>query len=104
MEPGASNNPPDPHNNLLFVAAWWRGFKALLSRCVPFSLIDAGRTSLPTCKKTGRHNIAGRMITEAVSKSPWGSGLVNTDKGSDDRLAHHNLLISYEVYTHLQPY
>eukprot|EP00983_Pelagomonas_calceolata_P123322 1160994-Pelagomonas_calceolata.AAC.16 len=23
MEPGASNNPPDPHQNLLFVAPWW---------------------------------------------------------------------------------
>eukprot|EP00983_Pelagomonas_calceolata_P011470 370569-Pelagomonas_calceolata.AAC.1 len=32
MEPGASNNPLDPHKNLLFVAPWWRGFKALLSQ------------------------------------------------------------------------
>eukprot|EP00983_Pelagomonas_calceolata_P014432 459925-Pelagomonas_calceolata.AAC.1 len=45
MEPGASNNPPDPHQNLLFVALWWRGFKALLNRCAPFSLIDVGRAS-----------------------------------------------------------
>eukprot|EP00983_Pelagomonas_calceolata_P003178 104214-Pelagomonas_calceolata.AAC.1 len=25
MEPGASNDPPNPHQNLLFVAPWWRG-------------------------------------------------------------------------------
>eukprot|EP00983_Pelagomonas_calceolata_P090219 1157393-Pelagomonas_calceolata.AAC.9 len=45
MEPGASNDPPDPHQHLLFVALWWRGFKALLSQCVPFSLIGVGRVS-----------------------------------------------------------
>eukprot|EP00983_Pelagomonas_calceolata_P119987 1160657-Pelagomonas_calceolata.AAC.7 len=45
MEPGASNNPPDSHYNLLFVASWWRGLKTLLSQCVPFSLIDVGRVS-----------------------------------------------------------
>eukprot|EP00983_Pelagomonas_calceolata_P076315 1153376-Pelagomonas_calceolata.AAC.3 len=45
MEPGASNNPPDPQYNILFVASWWRGFKALLSQCVPFSLIDVGKAS-----------------------------------------------------------
>eukprot|EP00983_Pelagomonas_calceolata_P057611 1145147-Pelagomonas_calceolata.AAC.3 len=45
MEPGASNNPPDPHWGILFVALWWRGFKALLSQYVPFSLIDVGRVS-----------------------------------------------------------
>eukprot|EP00983_Pelagomonas_calceolata_P024680 777136-Pelagomonas_calceolata.AAC.1 len=43
--------------------------------------------------KTGHQNVAGRMITLAVSKSPWGSGLVNIDIGSDDRLAQHNLQI-----------
>eukprot|EP00983_Pelagomonas_calceolata_P053890 1143479-Pelagomonas_calceolata.AAC.1 len=36
--------------------------------------------------KTERHNIAGRMIIKALSKSPWGAGLVTTDIGSDDRL------------------
>eukprot|EP00983_Pelagomonas_calceolata_P017363 544738-Pelagomonas_calceolata.AAC.6 len=45
MEPGAFSNPQDPHWNLIFVASWWRGFKALLSQCVPFSLIDVGRVS-----------------------------------------------------------
>eukprot|EP00983_Pelagomonas_calceolata_P046365 1140119-Pelagomonas_calceolata.AAC.1 len=29
------------------------------------------------------------MIIKALSKSPWGAGLVNTDIGSDDRLAQH---------------
>eukprot|EP00983_Pelagomonas_calceolata_P017961 562990-Pelagomonas_calceolata.AAC.1 len=33
------------------------------------------------------------MIIKALSKSPWGAGLVNTDIGSDDRLAQHNLQI-----------
>eukprot|EP00983_Pelagomonas_calceolata_P084257 1156321-Pelagomonas_calceolata.AAC.3 len=33
------------------------------------------------------------MITKALSKSPWGAGLGNTDIGSDDRLALHNLQI-----------
>eukprot|EP00983_Pelagomonas_calceolata_P131039 1161738-Pelagomonas_calceolata.AAC.6 len=35
----------------------------------------------------------GRLIIEALSESPWGAGLVNTDIGSDDRLAQHNLQI-----------
>eukprot|EP00983_Pelagomonas_calceolata_P027100 852162-Pelagomonas_calceolata.AAC.1 len=43
--------------------------------------------------KTERHSVAGRMIIRALSKSPWGAGLVNTDIGSDDRLAQHNLHI-----------
>eukprot|EP00983_Pelagomonas_calceolata_P038547 1136826-Pelagomonas_calceolata.AAC.2 len=47
--------------------------------------------------KTERHNIAGRMITKALSKSPWGAGLINImsmmDIGSGDRLAQHNLQI-----------
>eukprot|EP00983_Pelagomonas_calceolata_P010786 348632-Pelagomonas_calceolata.AAC.1 len=32
---------------LLFVALWWRGFKAPLSKCVSFSLIDVGEHPLP---------------------------------------------------------
>eukprot|EP00983_Pelagomonas_calceolata_P129083 1161577-Pelagomonas_calceolata.AAC.4 len=35
-------------------------------------------------------NVAGRMIIATLSKSPWG-GLVNTEIGSDDRLAQHCL-------------
>eukprot|EP00983_Pelagomonas_calceolata_P078469 1154267-Pelagomonas_calceolata.AAC.1 len=42
---GASNNPPDPHYNILFVASWWRGPTVLLSQCVSFSSIDVGRVS-----------------------------------------------------------
>eukprot|EP00983_Pelagomonas_calceolata_P081462 1155590-Pelagomonas_calceolata.AAC.1 len=45
MEPRASKNPSDPHYNFHFIAPWWRRFKALLSQCVPFSLIDVGRVS-----------------------------------------------------------
>ena len=41
--------------------------------------------------KTERHNIAGRMITKALSKCPVGAGLVYTDIGSDFKLAQHNL-------------
>eukprot|EP00983_Pelagomonas_calceolata_P059862 1146111-Pelagomonas_calceolata.AAC.1 len=29
--------------------------------------------------KAERHNVAGRMIIEACSKSPWGAGLVDTN-------------------------
>eukprot|EP00983_Pelagomonas_calceolata_P016750 527497-Pelagomonas_calceolata.AAC.1 len=44
--------------------------------------------------KTERHNdIAGRMIRKALSKTPWGAGLVNTDIANDTRLAQHNLQI-----------
>eukprot|EP00983_Pelagomonas_calceolata_P034675 1086190-Pelagomonas_calceolata.AAC.1 len=43
--------------------------------------------------KTERHSVAGRMIIKALSKSPWGAGLVNMDIGSDDKLAQHNLQI-----------
>eukprot|EP00983_Pelagomonas_calceolata_P066030 1148838-Pelagomonas_calceolata.AAC.1 len=38
--------------------------------------------------KTEGHNVAGRMIMRVLSKSPWGTGLVDTDMGSDDRLGH----------------
>eukprot|EP00983_Pelagomonas_calceolata_P023151 729049-Pelagomonas_calceolata.AAC.1 len=41
--------------------------------------------------KTERHNIAGRMITKAPSKSPLGAGLIYTDIGSNLKLAQHNL-------------
>eukprot|EP00983_Pelagomonas_calceolata_P081266 1155504-Pelagomonas_calceolata.AAC.1 len=39
---------------------------------------------------TERHNVAGRMVIKAHSKSPWGAGLVHTDIGSYDRLVQHN--------------
>eukprot|EP00983_Pelagomonas_calceolata_P049884 1141697-Pelagomonas_calceolata.AAC.1 len=35
--------------------------------------------------KTERHDVAGRMIIKAHSKSPWGAGLVNMDMGSGER-------------------
>eukprot|EP00983_Pelagomonas_calceolata_P056193 1144483-Pelagomonas_calceolata.AAC.1 len=41
--------------------------------------------------KTERHNVAGRMMIKALSKSPLGAGLINTGIGSDDRLAQNNL-------------
>eukprot|EP00983_Pelagomonas_calceolata_P026992 848136-Pelagomonas_calceolata.AAC.1 len=37
------------------------------------------------------------MIIKALSKSPWGPGLVNMDLGSGDRLAQHNLQIPEHV-------
>ena len=43
--------------------------------------------------KTERHNIAGRMIAKALSKSPLGAGFVNLDLGSNERLAQHDLQI-----------
>eukprot|EP00983_Pelagomonas_calceolata_P041135 1137934-Pelagomonas_calceolata.AAC.1 len=47
--------------------------------------------------KPEHHNVAGRMIATALSKCPWGAGLVDTDIGSDDRLAQHNLQIPAHV-------
>eukprot|EP00983_Pelagomonas_calceolata_P121213 1160781-Pelagomonas_calceolata.AAC.1 len=38
---------------------------------------------------------------KALSKSPWGAGLVNMDIGSGNRSAQHNLQIP--AHTHLQP-
>eukprot|EP00983_Pelagomonas_calceolata_P034316 1075526-Pelagomonas_calceolata.AAC.1 len=60
-------------------------------------LLDTALHMLSDCQnhiissmKTVRHNIAGRMIIKALSKRPWGVGLVNMDMGSGDRLAQHN--------------
>eukprot|EP00983_Pelagomonas_calceolata_P044795 1139457-Pelagomonas_calceolata.AAC.3 len=36
------------------------------------------------------HEVAGGMITKALSISPWGAGMVSVDVGSDDQLAQHN--------------
>ncbi|KAF5829801.1 hypothetical protein DUNSADRAFT_15464, partial [Dunaliella salina] len=41
--------------------------------------------------RTERQNIAGRMITKALSKCPVGAGLVYTDIGSNFKLAQRNL-------------
>eukprot|EP00983_Pelagomonas_calceolata_P013073 417952-Pelagomonas_calceolata.AAC.1 len=43
------------------------------------------------------------MITKALSKSPWGAGLVNMDKGSDGKLAQHNLKIPAHVSNSIIP-
>eukprot|EP00983_Pelagomonas_calceolata_P026973 847603-Pelagomonas_calceolata.AAC.1 len=53
--------------------------------------------------KTERHNVAGRMIIKALSISPWGLGLVNTDIGNDDRLAQHNLQIPAHASNKIMP-
>eukprot|EP00983_Pelagomonas_calceolata_P052561 1142894-Pelagomonas_calceolata.AAC.1 len=53
--------------------------------------------------KTERHNIAGRMITKALSKTPWGAGLVNTDIGNDTWLAQHNLQIPAYASNRITP-
>eukprot|EP00983_Pelagomonas_calceolata_P073812 1152282-Pelagomonas_calceolata.AAC.2 len=53
--------------------------------------------------KTEHHNIAGRMIIKALSNSPWGAGLVNTDIGSDDKLAQHNLQIPAHASNRIIP-
>eukprot|EP00983_Pelagomonas_calceolata_P044476 1139313-Pelagomonas_calceolata.AAC.1 len=39
-------------------------------------------------------DVAKRMISTTLSKSPWEAGLVDTDIGSDDRLVQHNLQLS----------
>eukprot|EP00983_Pelagomonas_calceolata_P057368 1145039-Pelagomonas_calceolata.AAC.4 len=42
---------------------WWRGFKALLSQCVPFSLADAGRVSSASETSSGQDFRDARMTT-----------------------------------------
>eukprot|EP00983_Pelagomonas_calceolata_P073628 1152199-Pelagomonas_calceolata.AAC.2 len=73
--------------------------------------LDSALHMLSGCKnhissmKTERHNVAGRMIIGALSKSPWGAGLVNINTGSDDRLAQHNLKIpTYASNRIIPPY
>eukprot|EP00983_Pelagomonas_calceolata_P020945 658164-Pelagomonas_calceolata.AAC.1 len=51
--------------------------------------LDSGIHMLSGCQnriissmRTECHNVAGRMTIKALSKSPWGSGLVNMDIGS----------------------
>eukprot|EP00983_Pelagomonas_calceolata_P014913 473639-Pelagomonas_calceolata.AAC.1 len=56
-------------------------------------MLSGCQNHIISSKKTECHNIAGRMIIKALSKSPRGAGLVSTDIGSDDRLAQHNLQI-----------
>eukprot|EP00983_Pelagomonas_calceolata_P025812 808467-Pelagomonas_calceolata.AAC.1 len=53
--------------------------------------------------KTECHNVAGRMIIKALRESPWGAGLVNTDIGSGDRLAQHNLQIPVHASNRIIP-
>jgi len=40
---------------------------------------------------TERHNIAGRLITKAISKGSLGSCLVSTDMGSADKHRMQNI-------------
>ncbi|KAF5842012.1 eukaryotic translation initiation factor 3 subunit 8 N-terminus-domain-containing protein [Dunaliella salina] len=53
--------------------------------------------------RTGRHNIAGRMITKALSKCPVGAGLVYTDIGSDFKPAQHNLQLPTNASNRTSP-
>eukprot|EP00983_Pelagomonas_calceolata_P047311 1140572-Pelagomonas_calceolata.AAC.1 len=41
----AIENNNTPRSQVIEPASWWRGFKALLSQCVSFSSIKAGRVS-----------------------------------------------------------
>eukprot|EP00983_Pelagomonas_calceolata_P002046 68648-Pelagomonas_calceolata.AAC.1 len=43
------------------------------------------------------------MIIKALSKSPWGAGLLNTDIGSNDRLAQHKLPIPTHASNRIIP-
>eukprot|EP00983_Pelagomonas_calceolata_P122786 1160938-Pelagomonas_calceolata.AAC.27 len=43
------------------------------------------------------------MIIKALSKSPLGAGLVDTDIGSDDRLAQHDLNIPAHASNRIVP-
>eukprot|EP00983_Pelagomonas_calceolata_P002577 86090-Pelagomonas_calceolata.AAC.1 len=43
------------------------------------------------------------MIIKALSKSPWGAGLVKMDIGSGDRAAQHNLQIPAHTSNRIIP-
>eukprot|EP00983_Pelagomonas_calceolata_P097755 1158275-Pelagomonas_calceolata.AAC.1 len=60
-----------------------------VSKCLPGSCLDS---ILYQSFKTD-HQCCWKMITEALSISCWGAGLVNMDIGSDNWLAQHNLKI-----------
>ncbi len=49
---------------------------------------------------TKRHNIAGRLMTKAISKGSLGSCLVSTDVGSADKHRMQNFQIP--VYSRVQ--
>eukprot|EP00983_Pelagomonas_calceolata_P099119 1158423-Pelagomonas_calceolata.AAC.9 len=57
-------------------------------------MLSGCQNNIISSMKTERRNVAGRMISKALSRIPWGAGLVNMDIGSDGRLAQHNLQIS----------
>jgi len=52
---------------------------------------------------TKRHNIAGRLITKAMSKGSLGSCLVSTDVGSADKHRMQNLQIPVTAETRVPP-
>eukprot|EP00983_Pelagomonas_calceolata_P120483 1160712-Pelagomonas_calceolata.AAC.1 len=54
--------------------------------------------------KTERHNVAGRMINKALSKSPWGAALVNTGTGSDDGLQYNLQIPAHALNRIIPPY
>eukprot|EP00983_Pelagomonas_calceolata_P091953 1157613-Pelagomonas_calceolata.AAC.2 len=62
-----------------------------------FHMLLGCQNHIISSMKTERHNVSGKMIFKALSKSPWGAGLVDTDIVSDGRLAQHNLKIPAHV-------
>ncbi len=50
-----------------------------------------------------RHNIAGRLITKAISKGSLGSCLVSTDVGSADKHCTQNLQIPVTAESRVSP-
>eukprot|EP00983_Pelagomonas_calceolata_P009275 299477-Pelagomonas_calceolata.AAC.1 len=48
----------------------------------PLHMLSGCQNHTISSMKTEHHNVAGRMITKALSKSLWGAGLVNMDIGS----------------------
>eukprot|EP00983_Pelagomonas_calceolata_P060010 1146187-Pelagomonas_calceolata.AAC.2 len=64
-----------------------------MARLTALHMLSGCQNNIISNMKTECHNVAGRMINKALSKSPWWAGLINTDIGSDDKLAQHNLQI-----------
>eukprot|EP00983_Pelagomonas_calceolata_P083731 1156222-Pelagomonas_calceolata.AAC.1 len=67
------------------------------------NMLSGCQNCMISSMETERHNVAGRMIIKALSKSPLGAGLVNMDVGSDDRSARHNLQIPAHASNRIIP-
>eukprot|EP00983_Pelagomonas_calceolata_P039615 1137252-Pelagomonas_calceolata.AAC.1 len=70
----ANENKNTSCSQVMEPVSWWRGFKALLSQCGPFSLIDVGRVSSAVV-------FHADIDLNSRNPSSWTSNLKNTMNG-----------------------